>query len=104
MQIANRIRRRVAIESGAAIRMVAGLRVTASLGVSTTFYGATELSQLIEQADQSLYKAKETGRNRVINWQELEGGSAPAVELPDEPLSGGESGESSESKAFRLAT
>ncbi len=104
MQIANRIRRRVAIESGAAIRMVTGLRVTASLGVSTTFYGATELSQLIEQADQSLYKAKETGRNRVINWQELEGGSAPAVELPDEPLSGGESGESSESKAFRLAT
>jgi diguanylate cyclase (GGDEF)-like protein len=44
----------------------AGFRITISMGVATFPDDAVELSQLIEAADQRLYKAKKQGRNQVV--------------------------------------
>ena len=87
-QVAERVRQRIAAESGAAIRAIAGLRITASLGVTSTAFGATEPLKLIDQADKALYAAKASGRNCVLGWEQV--GPAPAPvsgALPLEALS-----------------
>jgi two-component system cell cycle response regulator len=45
-----------------------GVPVTISGGVSETQSGDT-IETLVQRADQGLYKAKETGRNRLLMWQ-----------------------------------
>ncbi|CAM4012504.1 GGDEF domain-containing protein [Vreelandella rituensis] len=42
-----------------------GLRITVSIGLTTTITGEQTFEQLYSLADQALYQAKETGRNRV---------------------------------------
>ena len=71
-EIAKRIRRRVESEAGPGIREVEGLRMTASFGVSTIRFGGTSVNELVEQADQALYAAKKSGRNRALRWDELD--------------------------------
>jgi diguanylate cyclase (GGDEF)-like protein len=58
--VAERLRK--AIEA----RKIAGIRVTASLGVSELDAAMSEAGDLVERADQALYRAKESGRNRVM--------------------------------------
>lgn len=48
-----------------------GLRLTASFGVSESRLGAESPESFIDQADQALYAAKGTGRNRVIRFDEI---------------------------------
>lgn len=43
-------------------------RLTMSFGLATYPDHTPEMEQLLELADQALYKAKETGRNRVLIW------------------------------------
>ena len=50
---------------------VEGLSVTASLGVSSLSLGPATVAQMLEQADQVLYVAKRTGRNRVVGFGEI---------------------------------
>jgi diguanylate cyclase (GGDEF)-like protein len=47
------------------------LKVTISIGVAAA-YGGTNCEELIKRADQALYQAKETGRNRVVAYSALE--------------------------------
>jgi len=62
------------------------LKVTASFGCAGAESGADTIEALLEQADQSLYAAKRSGRNRVGRFDEL--ALAPACPLPAEAISG----------------
>ncbi|MBL0371270.1 PleD family two-component system response regulator [Rhizobium sp. KVB221] len=42
------------------------LNITASVGISSTVWGAQSADQLLKQADRALYEAKHGGRNRVV--------------------------------------
>lgn len=64
--VAERIR--IALQRESAIRFASALSFTASFGVSTLSDGAQSPKELIEKADQALYRAKRCGRNRVIRW------------------------------------
>ncbi|MDH3583712.1 MAG: diguanylate cyclase, partial [Phycisphaerae bacterium] len=50
---------------------VAGISVTASLGVSEISLKAETPQEMIDQADQCLYAAKRTGRNRVVRFDRM---------------------------------
>ncbi len=65
-RIAERIRLHV---SGAPFRVANGrdiLSVTISIGVAATLGEDDTPEALLKRADEALYEAKETGRNRVI--------------------------------------
>ncbi|MBD9357824.1 EAL domain-containing protein [Methylomonas albis] len=65
--VAERIRLRIKSESVA--RYETGPWVTASLGVASIFDKPEDPSELNKFADEALYVAKESGRNRVVRWQ-----------------------------------
>ncbi len=64
--LAERLRIRIETEAGDRVRMVAGMVLTVSIGVSTTALGARTPLELIDQADKALYAAKEGARNCVM--------------------------------------
>ncbi len=90
--VAEGVRQRIEAESASAIPPIPGVRITVSLGVSSTALGAPDPSKLIDQADTALYAAKEGGRNRVMCWdqtaaaQEPPSGTIPAGALSREAL------------------
>ncbi len=62
--IFNRIREQIASQP---FRTSIGLiDVTLSIGVSIATPTSSDLSTVMEQADTALYKAKQSGRNRVV--------------------------------------
>ena len=63
---AERMRMRIERECGAALREVPGLRVSASVGVEMLAGAQDSPAALIERADQALYSAKRSGRNRIF--------------------------------------
>lgn len=66
--VAERIRK--AIESKAVKAYDEQLQVTISIGIAVLPQSGKELSVLIDNADKALYKAKETGRNKVCVFGE----------------------------------
>lgn len=64
--VAERIRLRIKSESTA--RHENGPRVTASLGVASIFDNPEDPGELNKFADEALYVAKESGRNKVVRW------------------------------------
>ena len=53
------------------LRRKEDIRVTSSFGVSAIKQGAENPEALIDQADQALYHAKQSGRNRVCRFDRL---------------------------------
>ena len=51
--------------------LLPGLKVTASLGVSSLEFGANDPQVLLDQADKCLYVAKRNGRNKFIRWDHV---------------------------------
>ena len=49
----------------------ARIPITASIGVSSTEFGATTPKALIDEADEGLYASKNSGRNRVTRFDEI---------------------------------
>ena len=49
---------------------LAGLKITASFGVSNGGLGAEDLQDLLDQADRCLYAAKRQGRNTVVRFDQ----------------------------------
>ncbi|MCP3866552.1 MAG: diguanylate cyclase [Gammaproteobacteria bacterium] len=75
------------------------LRVTVSVGGAVFPTDATSADQLIETADQMLYQAKRTGKNRVVTYQAdtksdlcTASGYYPPAHVPVFPCSGNGSG------------
>jgi len=63
--VAERIRRRAAA-IGAGSDLPAGVAVTVSIGLATRGPGVEPIADLMERADQALYRAKAGGRDRVV--------------------------------------
>jgi diguanylate cyclase (GGDEF)-like protein/PAS domain S-box-containing protein len=69
--IVERVWLRVEAQVGRGVRSIPDLRVTASFGLSGLEFDAADLKVLIDQADQALYAAKNSGRNCVVRYDEI---------------------------------
>ncbi len=69
-RIADRLRQHITSRQSPEVQLPSGLTVTASLGVSTVNLGAGQPTQLVDEADKALYTAKQSGRNRVVRWDD----------------------------------
>jgi len=70
--IAERMRANIEKHGSAAIRNVDVSGITVSFGVADLADGATRIEELVNEADNALYRSKEGGRNRVTLWQRQE--------------------------------
>ena len=66
--IAERLRADVQHRAGASVRSTAGIVVTSSFGIVELGPDVNDPAQLIDMADQALYEAKNSGRNRVATY------------------------------------
>lgn len=83
--VADRLRLEVASEPFALPAVSEPLAVTISIGVTTANGGYEDRDQFLKRADEALYEAKSTGRNRVVARAErlvphLRGPASPAGE------------------------
>ena len=85
LSVAERIRLKVKKETIDTFE--AGPHITASFGVSSILDHAKDPAKLNDQADQALYIAKESGRNRVINWSADPNTQPLAIPVLKEPYS-----------------
>lgn len=68
--VAERIRARISQHQFQERTSDIGVTVTISGGVATYPLHAEETSQLVSKADRALYKAKRSGRNKIVVWTE----------------------------------
>jgi diguanylate cyclase (GGDEF)-like protein len=73
MAFGERVRERIERECGQGVREVPGLKVTVSVGVHSLSKAATESGHnMVDLADQALYEAKRSGRNRVRLYKPID--------------------------------
>lgn len=76
VQIADRLRQSIA-DISVAIYPAKGdfppiqVHITVSIGVAVALPGIRNLTDLLERADQAMYRGKDLGRNRVVVWDEM---------------------------------
>jgi len=68
-RIAERIRERIATYAPADRRLTR-LRLTASIGLAMSF-AESSATDVLERADQALYRAKHQGKNRVSTMEQI---------------------------------
>ena len=83
-------RMRLAVGNGRTANFPADLRITASFGVASLNEAPDNALELLDRSDKALYAAKESGRNRVVNWrhtleQDLASGDLPAASAAPQP-------------------
>jgi diguanylate cyclase (GGDEF)-like protein len=71
LEVAEKFRHIIETTCGPALIHGEAARITASFGMSSLESGATTLTELIKQADEALYLAKGSGRNRVCRYDEV---------------------------------
>ncbi len=76
--IAERLRAEIEANAGAGVRSKADLSVTSSFGLAELTPDLSDPAKLLERADEALYQAKRSGRNRVVTW-------APGAEVEKKP-------------------
>jgi len=69
--VAERLRSDIEHNAGASVRTTRGLEITSSFGVSQYASDIADPAQMIDLADQALYVAKKSGRNRVQRWGDI---------------------------------
>ncbi len=72
LEIAERLRSLVAAKYSASRSSMFDRPVTLSFGVASLEFGATDPSQLVDQADKALYASKNNGRNCVTCWNDIQ--------------------------------
>ena len=66
LSTAERIRQNIEVDTFKINKFT--LNVTISLGVASLTSKSMSLSEIISNADKALYQAKQTGRNKVVNY------------------------------------
>lgn len=88
VSVAERVR--IQVQKSSKGRFASSNGITVSLGVACLSVDATILSEIINQADKALYVAKESGRDRVVAWDDSQGstdsGEQDTVENQDVPV------------------
>ncbi|HUU42678.1 MAG TPA: diguanylate cyclase [Planctomycetota bacterium] len=69
LELAERLRRRIEEAGFEKVDVMPDGKFTISLGVACFPTDASSKPELIEKADQALYLAKTSGRNRVVGWK-----------------------------------
>ncbi len=100
LKLAERIRLRIKDES--ANRYEQGPRVTASIGVADVEDGPQDPGELNHFADEALYAAKQSGRNRVVGYSAM-AGLDEGAEVSAVPLEARQSGASVADLHTRIA-
>ena len=72
IEIVDRLRQIIAAEPFYHEKTLPGGQLTISAGIATYPDDAVDWYSLINNADKALYRAKQTGRNRVVHFRELE--------------------------------
>ncbi len=72
VKVAEQARAAIAKAVGGKLKTKEPLEVTASFGVSSMSHGARGVAELINQADKALYLAKQSGRNKVSRWDQVQ--------------------------------
>ena len=70
--MAEQARAAIAKAIGGKLKTKAPISVTSSFGVSSLSHGAKDVAEFINQADKALYLSKETGRDKVSRWDQVE--------------------------------
>jgi diguanylate cyclase (GGDEF)-like protein/PAS domain S-box-containing protein len=72
VKVAEQARAAIAKAVGRTLKTKTPISVTSSFGVSSLSHGAKDVAELIHQADKALYLSKETGRDKVSRWDQVE--------------------------------
>jgi diguanylate cyclase (GGDEF)-like protein len=72
VKIAEQAKAAIAKAIGGKLKTKTPISVTSSFGVSSLTHGATDVAELINQADKALYLAKQSGRDKVSRWDQVQ--------------------------------